>query len=168
MSDMVSYMLKSASQQMLGAMASNMGHAAEYAKTLDIEERVLLEARLYPDMLPLIRQVQIAGETVARGAARIAQLDMPEFEDAETSFAELQTRLNNANAFVQGIDSAVLDAHEMTEMEIPLGPMTVNWTGREYLSTFVLPNLHFHASITFALLRQAGMRIGKREFLMAT
>lgn len=168
MGDTVSYMLKSASQQMLTAMASNLGHAGDYAKSLEIEERVLLETRLYPDMLPLINQVQIAADTVARGAARIAQLDLPEFPDTETSFAELQARLNATNDFVQGVDSAAMDANELVGMDVPLGPMTVHWTGREYLSTFVLPNLHFHASITFALLRQAGMKIGKREFLMAT
>ncbi len=168
MGDTVSYMLKAASGQILTAMASNLGKAADYTKSLEIEEDVLLGSRLYPDMLPLIRQVQIAADTPARGAARLARIEMPSFPDTETSFAELRARLIAVNDYVQGIDSAAIDANALVELEIPLGPMTVNWPGRQYLSAFVLPNLHFHAAITHGLLRQAGMKLGKRDFLMAT
>ncbi len=168
MGDTVSYMLKNAAGQILPAMASVLDKAAAYAKEKEIEESVLLSSRLYPDMLPLLRQVQIAAETPMRGAARIAQTEMPASPDTETSFAELSTRLGEANAYVQSFEASALDANEQTLLEIPLGPMTVNWEGRQYLSTFVLPNLHFHASITFALLRHQGLSIGKRDFLMAS
>lgn len=166
MSDMVSYMLKSASGQMMNAMASTLQKAAKYAAKMDVDEAVLLSARLYPDMAPLTRQVQIAADTVARGAARLAGLDMPSFPDTETTIDELIARLKAADAFTQGVDSAAMDANATVLLEIPLGPNTVQWEGRQYLSTFILPNLHFHASIAYALLREQGLAIGKRDFLM--
>lgn len=126
----------------------------------------MLNARLYPDMATLTRQIQMAADTGARGAARLAALEMPSFPDTETTIDELIVRLDAANRYVQGVDSVAMDANENVELEIPLGPMTVNWEGRQYLSTFVLPNLHFHASIAFAILRHSGLSIGKRDFLM--
>ena len=166
MSVTVSYMLKSASAQMMNAMASTLQKAAEYAAKMDVDEAVLLSARLYPDMAPLTRQVQIAADTVARGAARMAGLEMPSFPDAETTIDELIARLKAADVYVQGVDSAAMDANATVLLDIPLGPNTVQWEGRQYLSTFVLPNLHFHASVAYALLREQGLAIGKRDFLM--
>ncbi len=167
MGDTVSFMLKAASNQILPAMASTLKKGQAYALDKSVDEEVLLNARLFPDMLPLIRQYQMAADTAARGAARIAGLDIPSFPDTETGIDELVDRLETANAFVQSVDDEALDANERTVMEIPLGPMTVNWEGRQYLSTFVIPNIHFHASVAFALLRHQGVEIGKRDFLMA-
>jgi len=167
MGDTISFMLKSATGQILPAMASTLKKGRAYAIDKGVEESVLLSARLYPDMLPLLNQYQMAAETPARAAARIAGLDMPSYPDTEASIDDLLERLETCNQFVQSIADADLDAHERTVMEIPLGQMTVNWQGRQYLSTFVIPNLHFHASIAFALLRHQGVEIGKRDFLMA-
>lgn len=167
MGDTISFMLKSATGQILPAMASTLKKGRAYAIDKGVEESVLLSARLFPDMMPLLSQYQMAAETPARAAARIAGLEMPSFEDTESSVDELLERLEKCNQFVQAIDDDDLDARERTVMEIPLGGMTVNWEGRQYLSTFVLPNLHFHASIAFALLRHQGVEIGKRDFLMA-
>ena len=167
MGDTISFMLKSATGQILPAMASTLEKGRAYAIDKGVEESVLLSARLYPDMLPLLNQYQMAAETPARAAARIAGLDMPSYPDTEASIDDLLERLETCNQFVQSIADADLDAHERTVMEIPLGQMTVNWQGRQYLSTFVIPNLHFHASIAFALLRHQGVEIGKRDFLMA-
>ena len=167
MGDTISFMLKSATGQILPAMASTLKKGRAYAIDKGVEESVLLSARLFPDMMPLLNQYQMAAEPPARAAARIAGLEMPSFEDAETSVDELLERLEKCYQFVQAMDDEDLDARERTVMEIPLGGMTVNWEGRQYLSTFVLPNLHFHASIAFALLRHQGVEIGKRDFLMA-
>lgn len=167
MGDTISFMLKSATGQILPAMASTLKKGRAYAIDKGVEESVLLSARLFPDMMPLLNQYQMAAETPARAAARIAGLEMPSFEDTESSVDELLERLEKCNQFVQAVDDEDLDARERTVMEIPLGGMTVNWEGRQYLSTFVLPNLHFHASIAFALLRHQGVEIGKRDFLMA-
>lgn len=165
MSDMISYMLKSAAGQILPAMAAVLNKTKAYAAERDVEESVLLAARLYPDMHSLLNQYQLAADTAARGAARLAGLEMPSFPDTETTIDELIARLEATNAYVQGVDNAALNSSAEKVLEIPLGPMTVNWEGRQYLSTFVLPNLHFHASIAFALLRHQGLAIGKRDFL---
>ena len=166
MGETISYMLKSASSQMTTALASNLRKAADYAKSLEVEESVLLAARLYPDMLPLTRQVQIAADTLARGGARLAGEEMPSFPDTETTIEQLIKRLQETDAFVQALDDDALNGNERSVLEIPLGPMTVQWEGRQYLSTFVLPNLHFHVSIAYALMRHQGVKLGKRDFLM--
>lgn len=167
MSELTSYMMKSSAGQILPAMAGTLTKAKTYAADREIEESVLLAARLFPDMHPLLRQYQMAADTAARGAARLAGMEMPSFPDTERTIDELIARLEATNAFVQSVDDAAMDANAMQVLEIPLGPMTVNWEGRQYLSTFVLPNLHFHASIAFSLLRHQGVSIGKRDFLMA-
>lgn len=166
MSDTISYMLKTSVTQTLGAMANILQQGADHAAAIDVEEAVLLNARLAPDMFPLKRQIQVMTDTVARGGARLAGKDMPVTPDTETSFAELIARCKDRLAYVQGLDDAALNASEKTVMEIPLGPMTVNWEGRQYLATFVLPNLHFHAATAYGLLRGQGVKIGKRDFLM--
>lgn len=167
MSELISYMMKSAAGQILPAMVGTLKKAKAYTAEREIEESVLLSARLFPDMHPLLRQYQMAADTAARGAARLAGLEMPSFPDTETNIDELAARLEATSAFIQSVDDAALDASALKVLEIPLGPMTVNWEGRQYLSTFVLPNLHFHASIAFALLRHQGVAIGKRDFLTA-
>ena len=166
MSDTISYMLKSASTQILGSTAGMLQKAAEHAKAIEVDEAVFLSARLYPDMLALTRQVQIASDTVARGGAWLCGLDMSSFPDTETTIAELIERTRTANAYVQGLDDGAMNANERVVMDIPLGPMTMKWEGRQYLSSFILPNLHFHASIAYALLRHQGVKLGKRDYLM--
>lgn len=166
MGDAISYLMKSSTAQTMTALKSNLAKAKDYTVDMEIDESVLLNMRLYPDMLPLVRQVQIAADTAIRGAARLVGIEPPGSDDSETTIEELIALLDKAHAYVDGLDSAAMDANERTEMEIPLGPMTLNWEGRQYLSTFVLPNLHFHASIVFALLRQAGLKIGKRDYLL--
>ena len=167
MSDTISYMLKSAAGQVLPAMVATLKKGQSYAADKGVEEQVLLSARLYPDMLPLTRQYQIASDTAMRAAARLSGKDIPSVPDEETTIDELVTRLIDANAYVQAVSDHALDANELTVMDIPFGPMTMSWEGRQYLSSFVIPNLHFHASIAFALLRHQGVEIGKRDFLMA-
>lgn len=166
MSETISYMLKTSATQTLGAMASILQKAADHAVAAEVDEAVYLNHRLAPDMFPLTRQIQIMTDTVARGGARLAGLEMPETPDTETSFAQLIARCHDRMAYVQDLDDAALDANERVTLEIPLGPMTVNWEGRQYLTTFVLPNLHFHAATAYGLLRAQGVKIGKRDFLM--
>lgn len=166
MSETISYMLKTSAAQTLSAMASVLQKGADHAGAIEVDEAVFLQYRFAPDMFPMVRQIQIMTDTVARGGARLAGLEMPETPDTETSFAELIARCADRLAYVQGIDDAALNANETVVLEIPLGPMTVNWEGRQYLSTFILPNLHFHASMAYGLLRAQGVLLGKRDFLL--
>ena len=165
MSDTVSYILKASTRQTLGVLVSILTKAKAHGEALGVDDAVLLSSRIFPNMLPLSRQVQIAADTAARGAARIAGLDMPSFPDEETTLDELIDRLKRALAYVEGVDDAAMDANARVVLDIPMGPNMMKMEGREYLSSFVLPNLHFHAAMTYGLLRGQGMSLGKVDFL---
>ncbi|MEZ5954497.1 MAG: DUF1993 domain-containing protein [Hyphomonas sp.] len=166
MSDTVSFILKSSTTQTIGVLKSILAKLAAHAAATSVEEAVFLSARLYPDMLPLTRQVQIACDTVARGAARLAGLDMPSFPDTETTTAELIARCDKTLAYVADVSDAAIDANERVTLQIPIGQATMPMEGRQYLSGFILPNLHFHATIAYGLMRSQGVALGKRDFLV--
>ena len=166
MSDTVSSILKSSVTQTLGALASCLAKGKAHAEAMKVDGPVLLAARLYSDMHPLTRQVQIACDGAARGAARLSGAELPSFPDTETTFDELIARCKSAIAFVDGADSAAMDANEREVLQIPMGDNTMAMEGRDYLSRFILPNLHFHAATAYGLLRHQGVALGKRDFLV--
>jgi len=166
MTTSVSYQLKSATTQTLGALKGILAKGEIYAAALKCEEEALLSQRLFPDMLALPRQVQIACDTVARGAARLAGIEIPSFPDTEQTFAELIARCQKTIDYVSGIDDAAIDATAKTTLQIPMGQVTLPMTGEQYLSGFILTNLHFHAAMAYGLLRMQGVQIGKRDFLV--
>ena len=112
--------LKGASAQMLGALGGILKKGADHAAAHKLPEEVLLNFRLFPDMFPLTRQVQIATDQVTRGAARLAGMDLPSFPDVETSFAQLIERTNKANAYVQAASSEAIDKRAETTINIPV------------------------------------------------
>lgn len=166
MTTTVSYILKSSTQQTLGALKGLLAKGEAYAALIKCEEAAMLAQRLYPDMFALPRQVQIACDTAARGAARLAEMDMPSFPDTEQTFAELIARCDTAIAYVNAIDDAKIDATASKTLQIPMGQATMPMTGQQYLQSFILPNLHFHAAMAYALLRMQGVQIGKRDYLV--
>lgn len=166
MTTTVSYILKASTNQTLGALKGILAKGKAHAASIKCEENALLSQRLAPDMYPLPRQIQIACDTAARGAARLAEIDMPSFPDTEQTFDELIARCDKAIAYVNGIDDAKIDATAARTLEIPMGPATMQMTGAQYLQSFVLTNLHFHAAIAYALLRTQGVQIGKRDYLV--
>ena len=158
--------LKGASAQTLGALGGILKKGADHAASHKLPEEVFLNFRLFPDMFPLARQVQIATDQVTRGAARLAGTDLPSFPDVETSFAHLIERTQKANAYVQAASAEVIDKRADTMISIPIGggqelPMTCS----AYLSGFVFPNLYFHAATAYNILRHNGVMLGKRDFL---
>lgn len=162
----ISVALKSASAQMLGSLGSILKKGADHAAAAKLPEEVFLNFRLYPDMFPLTRQVQVATDQVTRGAARLAGVDLPSFPDVETSFAQLIERTQKANAYVQAQSSEQMDRRTDTVINIPLGggqemPMPCS----VYLLSFVFPNLYFHATTAYNILRHNGVALGKRDFL---
>lgn len=162
----ISSLIKDASTQMLGCLGAILKKGAEHAAHLKIPEEVLLNYRLFPDMFPLSRQVQIASDTLARGAARLAGTDLPAFPDVETTFAQLVERTVKANAYVQAASAAAMDARAQTVVNIPVGggqemPMTC----AAYLQGWVFPNLYFHAATAYNILRHNGVQLGKKDFL---
>jgi hypothetical protein len=130
------------------------------------DEASLIEARLAPDMFALARQVQIVSDTAKGAAARLAGVESPSMPDTETSFAELKTRCDNTIAFLQSVDQAAIDAGISREIEIkfPNGG-GMRFDALTYLTGFVLPNLYFHASMVYAILRKEGVDVGKMDFL---
>lgn len=139
--------------------------AVAYATERKIDPNALLLARLAPDMFHLIRQVQIATDMAKGTAARLAGVEPPKFEDNETSFAELKTRIARTVEFLKSLTPAQIDGSEERTISLKVGPQTMEFQGLDYLVNFGTPNVYFHVSMVYALLRHNGLDIGKRDFL---
>lgn len=129
---------------------------------------VVLQGRLILDMLPLVRQVQIATDMVKNGGGRLAGVQPPVFADDEASFEQLHARIERAITFLQELQPAQIDGGEERTIVLNMptgGEMT--FQGQGYLTDFVLPNLFFHTTMVYAILRQAGAPLGKRDFFGA-
>jgi uncharacterized protein len=130
-----------------------------------IDPSVLIMSRLYPDMLPLVKQVQIASDIARRGAARLAGVEAPAMEDNETTFPELVARLQTTIAYLETLTPAQIDGTESKAIALPMGKETMNFEGLPYLVGFVLPNVYFHFTTAYNILRHNGVEIGKGDFL---
>jgi hypothetical protein len=150
---------------MLGALAGVLEKGAAFCAAKKIDPAVLVTARLAPDMFPLSRQVQIATD-MARGAvARLAGAEVPSWDNTETTFAELGERITRALAFIDSFSPAQIDGSEDREIVLTTGGNTLKLTGQRYLIGFVIPNVLFHCTTAYAILRHNGVDIGKRDFL---
>jgi uncharacterized protein len=139
------------------------GEASAIARKID--PSVLINDRLYPDMLPLVKQVQIASDIARRGAARLAGVEAPSMEDSETSFPELIARLKTTVAYLETLTPAQIDGTESKAIVLPMGKITMNFEGLPYLVGFVLPNVYFHITTAYNILRHNGVEVGKQDFL---
>ena len=149
----------------LDNLAGLLNSALDYAKHEGIDEWVLTNSRLFPDMHPLSKQVQIACDTVKRGAARMAGLEPPVHEDTETTFAELQARIASTKAYLLTLPEDAINGSENIVFEIPAGPYKLTFKGAELLTLWIMPNMYFHISTTYNILRHNGVKIGKLNFL---
>jgi len=153
-------------KQMLNSMSKVLTKAEEHAKEKKIDPAVFLQARLYPDMFPLIRQVQIAADFAKGISARLANGDVPVYEDNEQSFAELQTRISTTLKFIESLPQAQFDGAENREIILRPGtPKEKKLTGLTYLLSYGLPQFFFHTTTTYAILRHNGVAIGKGDFM---
>ena len=144
-----------------------LGKAIAYAEAKKIEPSVLVNARLAPDMFPLSRQVQIASDVVKGGAGRLAGVEVPSFPDTESTLEELQGRVQKTIAFLQSIKPEQVDGSEARDIALKVGGNDLRFKGQDYLLGFVIPNLYFHVTTTYAILRHNGVEIGKKDFLGA-
>ena len=128
---------------------------------------VLLSWRLAPDMFALARQVQVACDQAKNGAARLAGVEPPKFEDNETTIDQLKERHRQDVAYLKTLDAKAIDASAEREITFPLGPSKGQMKGGDYLNHFVLPNFYFHLTAAYAIVRHCGVEIGKRDFLGA-
>jgi hypothetical protein len=152
----------------LAALSGVLDKAEAFAAAKKLDASVLTTWRLAPDMFALARQVQIAADQAKNGAARLAGMEPPRYEDTETTVGELKGRIEKTLAFLKTVDRTAIDAAGEREITFPLGPTNKgHMSGADYLNHFVLPNFYFHLSIAYALLRQCGVDLGKRDFLGA-
>jgi uncharacterized protein len=154
--------------QMLGSLSNLLDKAEAHAIAKKIEPAVLLGTRLYPDMLPLSRQVQVACDQATRGCARLTQNEAPSAPDTETTFTELKQRLTRTIDFVKAFTPAQFEGAAERDVTFPIGGgNTQTLKGQQYLSNFSLPNFYFHVATAHGILRMCGVEIGKRDFLGA-
>jgi hypothetical protein len=142
-----------------------LAKGAAHAASKKIADEVMLQTRLTPDMLPLVKQVQIACDMCARGAARLAGVEPQNFADTETTFAQLHERIAAAIAYVKTFKPEQIDGSETRDIELKSANGNMNFNGQDYLLGFVLPNVYFHCSTAYSILRQVGTEIGKLDFI---
>jgi hypothetical protein len=151
--------------QMLTALAKILDKAAAHCTAKKIDPSVLLNMRLFPDMLSFTKQVQLASDFAKNGVARPAGVEAPKFPDEEKSFDELKARIAKTIDFVNGVKPAQLDGSEGKDITFPVGPQSMTLKGEAYLIHFALPNFYFHTTTAYNILRHCGVEIGKRDFL---
>lgn len=152
-------------QQILGALDAILDKVEAHATARKIAPEVLLQARLYPDMFHFTRQVQITCDFAMRTVARLSGLEPLKLEDHEKTVAELKKRIKTARDHVAGADTKAIDAAADRDITFPMGPQSVTMKGAAYLTHFALPNFYFHATTAYAILRENGVELGKRDFM---
>jgi hypothetical protein len=152
-------------ERMLGNLDGILNKAEKYLETKKIDADALLQARLYPDMFPLLRQVQLASDFAKGATARLAGIEVPKYEDKESSFAELHERIQTTLRFIKSVDVAAVNAGARRAISIPMRDRTLNFEGLDYLTQMVLPNFFFHVTTAYDILRHNGVEVGKRDFV---
>ncbi len=153
--------------QTLGALHGVLDKAASHAETAKFDPAILLTARLYPTMFACQRQVQISADFAKGGCARLAGVEAPKNADTETTIPELKARLTGTMDFIKTLTPAQIDGSEEREIVLKIAGNEMRFTGQAYLLHFVLPNLHFHATAAYSILRHNGVDVGKRDFIGA-
>ncbi len=155
-------------KQMLGALDQVLAKAEAHASEKKIEPGVLLQARLFPDMFPLTRQVQIATDFAKGVSARLAQAEVPAYEDTEQTFSELRDRVTQTMTFIEGFDPSLFEGSEQRSIVTRPGtPRERTFDGKAYLLSYGLPQFFFHVTTTYAVLRHNGVEVGKRDYMGA-
>lgn len=151
--------------RMLTSLNTVLSKAAAHAQAKKIDESVLLNARLSPDMFPLTKQVHIATDFARGTAARLAGLETPVYEDNEKTFAELTARVERTLDYLRSLKAAQIDGSEAREISRPLGTQPRRFSGINYLLQFALPNFFFHVTTAYAILRHNGIELSKTDFI---
>jgi len=152
-------------------MLSNLSHilakAEQFVETQKIDPTALTSYRLAPNMLPFTRQILIACDAVKNGVARLSGIEAPKFDDTEITLAQLQERIQKTLAFVATVPASALDGTEAKEITFPAGPgKSRTLSGQDYLTGWMLPNMYFHITTAYAILRHNGVDVGKIDYLL--
>src|SRR3990167_3763724 len=152
-------------KHILTSLSEILDKAAAHASAKKIEPDALLQARLFPDMFTLRRQVLIACDFAKGTSARLAGVEVPKYDDNEASFAELKARIAKTLAFIETLSAAQIDGSEDRDITVQAGPNTLQFKGLPYLLHYALPNFYFHVVTAYAILRHNGLELGKRDFV---
>ena len=151
----------------LNNLSAILEKGAAHAQENDIDPSILVTDRLFPDMFPLSRQVQIACDVSKGAAARISGIEAPSHEDNESSFEELIARINKTIEFLNSLPTDKINGTEEKEIKFQAGPYELDFTGATYLSMWALPNIYFHVTTTYNILRHNGVALGKIDYVGA-
>ncbi|MBL8337934.1 MAG: DUF1993 domain-containing protein [Rhodoferax sp.] len=152
---------------MLGNLAHMLDKAQVFVDTRKCDPSALTLYRLAPDMLPFTRQIQIACDAAKNGIARIGGIEAPKFDDTETTLAELKARIGKTLDFLKTVPASALDGTETKDITFPVGKdATRTMQSEAYLKHWMLPNLFFHVTMAYAILRHNGVDLGKRDYLL--
>ena len=152
-------------KQILGSLSAIIDKAEAHALAKKIEPDALLQARLFPDMFPFARQVQIACDFAKGAAARLGGVEVPKYDDTEVSFADLKERIAKTLAFVASVPQDGIEAAADRDITTGSGEKTKQWKGQTYLIHYALPHFYFHATTAYDILRHNGVEIGKKDFV---
>ncbi len=149
----------------LGALSDVLTKAEAHCAAKDIKPETLLNFRLFPDMLPFTKQVQLACDFAARGCARLAGEAIPSFPDTETSFAELITRIKTARAYLASLPVSGFEGAATKVISFSSGKRDMTLPGAAFFTSFAMPQMHFHCTTAYNILRHNGVEIGKRDYM---
>ena len=153
--------------QRLNGLSEIIKKAISYCAEQKIDPAAILHARLYPDMFPFTRQVQVACSHAERGTSRLAGLEPPKREDKEASFEDLVKRIETTVSYIKSVDPRKMEGMEDREITFPIGSDKMTLKGADYLFQFSQPNFYFHLTVAYAILRHNGLKIGKDDFMGA-
>jgi hypothetical protein len=154
-------------QQMLKALRGILVKAQQQSETMKVAPEVLLQARLYPNMFPLARQVQIATDFAKGCPSRLAGVEPPKYEDTEKTFPELLARIDRTLEYIGSLKPEQIDGQEARTITMTIGGNPMTFAGQPYLLHFAIPNFFFHVTTAYAILRENGIDVGKRDFVPA-
>ncbi len=153
--------------RMLTNLSAILDKGAQHAQARKFDPDILVQSRLAPDMFPLSRQVQIAGDIAKGCAARLSGAEPPKYEDNEKTIPELKARIEKTVAYLKTFKPEQIDGTEEKTIQLPLRGQTMTFKGLPYLLNFVLPNVYFHVTAAYLILRHNGVDVGKQDFIGA-
>jgi hypothetical protein len=146
-------------------LSAILDKAQAHADAKKLDPKIFTAARLYPDMFPMVRQVQAACDTAKGAVARLAGIQIPAHEDTEQTFEELKARIAKTISFIQTVQPAQIDGSEEREVVLKMRSGEVKFKGMQYLLGHALPNFYFHVTTAYDILRHNGVEVGKRDYI---
>jgi len=151
--------------RLLASLETILDKAAAWATERKIDPAALIQARLAPDMYPLVKQVQVTTDMAKGTVSRLAGIEPPKYEDNEATFADLKARVAKTRAFLATLKAEQFSGAETRAIKLQLGPNTLDFIGKDYLLGFGTPNVYFHYTMVYAILRHNGLALGKRDYV---